>query len=171
MNIDPKALEAARAAESAKREALALARELYSRWFRDAAPHWEPFSDVCGLISQIDNMTAGMGKKLDAQAAEIERLKRARRPFNDAFAERVIDAQVKEIDRLHAALAAERAKAREASEIALEKMRAALETIAESHDAGRHDGLPEPCPAHDADTMWAIATQALDALTTQGGGE
>lgn len=40
-------------------------------------------------------------------------------------------------------------------------MRDALETIAEAHDAGRHDGLPEPCPAHDAETMFAIATEAL----------
>ena len=31
--------------------------------------------------------------------AEIDRLKQARRPFNDAFAERVIDAQVKEKER------------------------------------------------------------------------
>lgn len=40
----------------------------------------------------------------------------------------------------------------------------ALEFIAEEHDAGRHDGLPEPCPAHDAETMWAVARQALAAL-------
>lgn len=40
-------------------------------------------------------------------------------------------------------------------------MREALEFIAEEHDAGRHDGLPEPCPAHDADTMWATARAAL----------
>ena len=43
----------------------------------------------------------------------------------------------------------------------VEKMEAALEIIAEEHDSGRHDGLPEPCPAHDADTMFAIARQAL----------
>lgn len=40
-------------------------------------------------------------------------------------------------------------------------LREALEFIAEEHDAGRHDGLPEPCPAHDADTMWATARAAL----------
>ena len=39
----------------------------------------------------------------------------------------------------------------------------ALQFIAEEHDAGRHDGLPEPCPAHDAITMWALARQALPA--------
>ena len=42
-----------------------------------------------------------------------------------------------------------------------DKLREALECIAEEHDAGRHDGLPEPCPAHDADTMFAIACAAL----------
>jgi len=42
-----------------------------------------------------------------------------------------------------------------------ERLRVALETIAEEHDAGRHDGLPEPCPAHDADTMFYVARKAL----------
>jgi hypothetical protein len=40
-------------------------------------------------------------------------------------------------------------------------LESALEEIAESHDAGRHDGLPEPCPAHDAETMFGLARQAL----------
>lgn len=47
-------------------------------------------------------------------------------------------------------------------------LREALEFIAESHDAGRHDGLPEPCPAHDADTMWAVAVAALSTQEKQG---
>lgn len=42
------------------------------------------------------------------------------------------------------------------------RLREALEYIAEEHDAGRHDGLREPCPAHDADTMWATARAALE---------
>ena len=44
---------------------------------------------------------------------------------------------------------------------AVERMRGALDTISEGHDAGRHDGLPEDYPAHDADTMFAIARAAL----------
>jgi len=48
---------------------------------------------------------------------------------------------------------------RQAAELA--RMREALETIAESHDAGRHDGLPEDSPAHDAETMFAIARATL----------
>jgi hypothetical protein len=43
----------------------------------------------------------------------------------------------------------------------------ALEQIAEEHDAGRHDGLPEPCPAHDDVLMWTIARAAL---AKEGGG-
>lgn len=48
-----------------------------------------------------------------------------------------------------------------AKEAEIAKLREALEFIAEEHDAGRHDGLPEPCPAHDDVTMWATARQAL----------
>lgn len=44
-----------------------------------------------------------------------------------------------------------------------ERLRMTLEYIAEEYDAGRHDGLREPCPAHDANTMWALARAALDA--------
>jgi tagatose-1,6-bisphosphate aldolase non-catalytic subunit AgaZ/GatZ len=38
----------------------------------------------------------------------------------------------------------------------------ALEAIAEEHDAGRHDGIYEACPAHEADVMFAIARKALE---------
>jgi hypothetical protein len=43
--------------------------------------------------------------------------------------------------------------------------RCALEQIAEEHDAGRHDGLPEPCPAYDdPHTPWLIARAALSDI-------
>jgi hypothetical protein len=45
----------------------------------------------------------------------------------------------------------------------------ALEFIAEGHDVGRHDGLPEDGPAHDADTMFAVARAALSAIEGGGG--
>lgn len=60
---------------------------------------------------------------------------------------------IDELDRIERDLASARAEN--------DKLREALECIAEEHDAGRHDGLPEPCPAHDADTMFAIACAAL----------
>lgn len=44
-----------------------------------------------------------------------------------------------------------------------DRLRAALETIAEGCDSGRHDGLPEEHPAHDADIMHYIACEALEA--------
>lgn len=40
--------------------------------------------------------------------------------------------------------------------------KAALEEIAAEHDAGRHDGLPEPCPALEDVVMWYIARTALE---------
>lgn len=43
-----------------------------------------------------------------------------------------------------------------------DRLREAVEFIAEAHDTGRHDGLPEPCPAHDAETMFAVARAALE---------
>ena len=46
------------------------------------------------------------------------------------------------------------------AEATIDKLREAVECIAESHDAGRHDGLPEPCPAHDAED----AKQAADMV-------
>jgi hypothetical protein len=43
-----------------------------------------------------------------------------------------------------------------------DRLREAMEFIAEERDAGRHDGLPEPCAAHDAETMFAVARAALE---------
>src|SRR3954451_10175462 len=60
-------------------------------------------------------------------------------------------------------LQAENAKLRAQSDTEPVAWREALEFIAEGQDAGRHDGLPEPCPAHDAETMWAVACEALRA--------
>lgn len=48
-----------------------------------------------------------------------------------------------------------------ALEAEVARLREALVFIAEEHDAGRHDGLPEPCPAHDDITMWIAARAAL----------
>jgi hypothetical protein len=45
-----------------------------------------------------------------------------------------------------------------------ERLRTALQYIAEESDAGRHDGLPEACPAHDEVQMWLEAREALAAV-------
>ena len=45
-----------------------------------------------------------------------------------------------------------------------ERLREALDQIAESQDRGRYDGHPEPGPAYDEPyTPWLIARQALIA--------
>lgn len=49
------------------------------------------------------------------------------------------------------------------SKASAKRLREYMEIIAESHDAGRHDGLPECCPAHDSETMWGVAQTALAA--------
>ena len=44
----------------------------------------------------------------------------------------------------------------------IERLREALEYVAESRDAGRHDGLREECPANDEVMMWLRAREALN---------
>ena len=46
------------------------------------------------------------------------------------------------------------------------RLREALDFIAEGIDVGRHDGLSEDGPAHDADTMFAVARAALNIVMT-----
>ena len=46
-------------------------------------------------------------------------------------------------------------------EAANARFKEALEEIAEESDSGRHDGLPEPCPAHEGVVMWLRAREAL----------
>jgi hypothetical protein len=43
----------------------------------------------------------------------------------------------------------------------IERLREALEMVASEGDAGRHDGLPEPCPLLGNFEMWMIARSAL----------
>lgn len=66
--------------------------------------------------------------------------------------------------RIHEAAEAREAKLYEK----IGELEAALEFIAEAYDAGRHDGLPEPCPAHDAETMFAVANAALKGEQDDG---
>lgn len=43
----------------------------------------------------------------------------------------------------------------------IDRLRGALERIAEEEDRGRHDGFPEPGPRHDEYQAWIIARTAL----------
>lgn len=37
-----------------------LARHIWAKHFAETAPDWEPLPDLMGVLTQIDNMTAGM---------------------------------------------------------------------------------------------------------------
>jgi hypothetical protein len=37
-----------------------LAEAIYEKHYRDDAPEWKPLPDLLGLLTQIDNMTAGL---------------------------------------------------------------------------------------------------------------
>ena len=61
--------------DEGKREADILATLLWERHYKDAAPDWKLLNTVSGVISQIDNMTAGIVAELDELREEIEDLK------------------------------------------------------------------------------------------------
>lgn len=49
---------------------LDLASAIYTKHFAAEAPEWKPLDDAYGLLTQIDNMTAGISSKLLALEAE-----------------------------------------------------------------------------------------------------
>jgi hypothetical protein len=58
---------------SAHREALQLAKALHRRRYRHVL-QWEPTDTAAGIVSQIDNMTAGLGERLDAAESRLAKL-------------------------------------------------------------------------------------------------
>lgn len=73
-----------------------------------------------------------------------------------------LEAEVASVRTQYAAYRETTHEALQAANARAERLRVALETIAEEHDAGRHDGIYEACPAHEADVMFAIARKALE---------
>jgi hypothetical protein len=51
---------AAEPSEPAHSYALGLATTLWTRYYKAHAPNWEPLEDTLGLLTQIDNMIAGL---------------------------------------------------------------------------------------------------------------
>ena len=49
--------------EEAKREATHLAMTLWKQYYQKESPNFELCEDVAGIITQIDNMVAGLEKK------------------------------------------------------------------------------------------------------------
>lgn len=63
--------------EAAEREAVTLAKSMHRRHYAESAPQWECLSDVPGIISQIDNMHAGVCQQLDAAKFENQVMREA----------------------------------------------------------------------------------------------
>lgn len=61
--------------EQAKREATRLAEIIWRAEYKDDAPDWKPLDSVAGVISQIDNMFAGIRQQRDTLRWELARLR------------------------------------------------------------------------------------------------
>ncbi len=66
------ALEADLAA--AQSYATTLAVSMHKQHYAEDAPNWQPLPDLVGLLTQIDNMYAGLRNDLEALEAENKRL-------------------------------------------------------------------------------------------------
>lgn len=69
--------------DAAYRQAVMLADALWRNHYSDLAPQWRPLDTLDGVISQIDNMSAGIG----ARAAERDRMREAVSSLLDRLAE------------------------------------------------------------------------------------
>lgn len=65
--------------------ALNLAHNLRKRLYPENKS-WEPLPDILGLLTQIDNMVAGLAHPQEAESlrAEVDRLRGTLKPFGDA---------------------------------------------------------------------------------------
>jgi hypothetical protein len=52
-------------AQQSHRAAVRLANTLWQRQYLSEAPAWQPADDTAGVISQIDNLAAGLHKEID----------------------------------------------------------------------------------------------------------
>ena len=55
-------------------EAEQLARAMWRRSYRKASPYWKPLDDTVGVISQIDNMHAGVAQELEEVRMKYDQL-------------------------------------------------------------------------------------------------
>ena len=58
----------------AKNYATTLATSMHRQHYSETAPNWQPLDDVLGLLTQIDNMYAGLRNDLEALEFENKRL-------------------------------------------------------------------------------------------------
>lgn len=60
--------------EEARAYAHNLAVSIYGQHYLDESPNWRPLPDLMGLLTQIDNMYAGLRNDLEALKVENKRL-------------------------------------------------------------------------------------------------
>lgn len=66
--------ELERLLEDAQAYAHNLAVSIYGQHYADKSPNWRPLPDIIGLLTQIDNMYAGLRNDLEAAEVENKRL-------------------------------------------------------------------------------------------------
>lgn len=98
--------------EQSKREAESLALSLHKRHYKNESPNFELCDSVAGVISQIDNMTSGLGEQLEqckANHADMVARNAALRDRPDIPAERVksVQALVEQLEQKEILLNAE----------------------------------------------------------------
>ena len=49
-----------------------LAKLLWKKYYAEKAPEWGPFTDLVGVISQLDNMIAGMNETMSSLEADAK---------------------------------------------------------------------------------------------------
>ena len=59
---------------AAQSYATTLAVSMHKQHYAEAAPNWQPLPDLVGLLTQIDNMYAGLRNDLEAAEVENKRL-------------------------------------------------------------------------------------------------
>lgn len=63
--------------EQATRYAKRLAESIYRSAYRETAPNWQPFDDLLGILTQIDNMVTGLASPADVARTRAEAMEEA----------------------------------------------------------------------------------------------
>ena len=53
--------------------AVRIASYMWETYYKNVAPEWEPLNDLLGVLTQIDNMIAGMNQEFDDNLPLINR--------------------------------------------------------------------------------------------------
>lgn len=92
---------------TASREAQTLALSLWNKHYKDESPNFQLCYTVAGVITQIDNMVAGVNEQLSEARAQRDALLIAGQPMSNAcynlsqWADRLPDGQAEVLKELH----------------------------------------------------------------------